>query len=61
MAGKGTRVPPVSNDDWQVEEDLRTLCRAREIQKDHKRMAKCTAMAKKKMMDLAVVADGDTE
>lgn len=47
---------PVSSDDWQVEEDLRTICRAKEIQKDPKRMAKVKELAKSKMIDMASVA-----
>lgn len=34
---------------WQIEEDLRTLQRAQEIQKDPKRMAKCKALADEQM------------
>ena len=48
-----------ASDDWQTEEDLRTLCRAEEIEKDPKRMAKVTALAQKKMVEMAgVVAEG---
>ena len=47
---------PVGVDDWQTEDDLRTLMRAEEIEKDPKRFAKVKAMAKKKMMDMAAVA-----
>ena len=45
-----------SMDDWRVEEDLRTLCRAEEIEKDPKRMAAVTALAKKKMLKMASIA-----
>lgn len=42
--------------DWQVQSDLETLCRAEEIEKDPKRMAAVTALAKSKMLKLAKVA-----
>lgn len=44
------------DDDWQIEDDLRTLMRAEEIEKDPKRLAKAQALAKKKLLDLAAVA-----
>ena len=47
----------VENDKWQVEDDLRTLCRAEEIKKDPKRYAKAKAMAKEKMMEHASIAN----
>ena len=43
---------PMECQDWQGEEDLRTMVRAEEIKKDPKRFAKVTALAKKKMMML---------
>lgn len=46
----------VPMDDWETEEDLRTLMRAKEIEKDPKRMAKAQALAKQKMMAAAAVA-----
>ena len=46
-----------SNNDWQVEDDLRTLCKAKEIEKDPKRMAACQKMADKKMKEMASVTD----
>lgn len=45
-----------SEDDWMVEDAMRTLMRAREIRNDKKLMAKVSAMAKEKLMDLADVA-----
>lgn len=48
--------PAYREDDWQTENDLRTLCDAEAIKKDPKRMKKCQEMAKKKMMDMASVA-----
>lgn len=50
-----------ANDDWQTEDDLRTLCKAKEIQNDSKRMKKCQEMAKKKMMEMGAVAGGDND
>lgn len=53
---------PIGYDtDWQCEEDLRTLVRAEEIKNDPKRFAKVTALAKKKMMDMAAVATDDKD
>lgn len=46
--------------DWQTEDDLRTLVRAREIEKDPKRMKAAQELAKKKMMEVAAVAS-DTD
>jgi hypothetical protein len=45
-----------SQDDWQAEDDLRTLMRAEEIEKDPKRLAKAQKLAKQKLLDLASVA-----
>jgi hypothetical protein len=61
MKGKMT-MAVMPNDDYQVEDDLRTLCRAAEIHKDPKRMKACQAMAKKKAAEMEKVAgmsDGD--
>lgn len=52
---------PMYHEDWQCEEDLRTMVRAEEIKKDPKRFAKVTAMAKQKMMDVAAVATDDKD
>ena len=52
---------PMYHEDWQCEEDLRTMIRAEEIKKDQKRFAKVTALAKKKMMDMAAVATDDKD
>lgn len=46
--------------DWQTEDDLRTLIRAKEIEKDPKRMEKVRALAQKKMLETASVAS-DTD
>jgi hypothetical protein len=48
-----------SNDDWQTEEDLRTLCRAKEIKADPKRMKKCKELAQRKMSEMGSVAGSD--
>lgn len=45
-----------SEDDWVVEDAMRTLMRAKEIRNDNKLMAKVSAMAKEKLMELADVA-----
>jgi hypothetical protein len=46
--------------DWECEEDLRTLVRAKEIEKDPKRYKAAQELAKKKMMEVAAVAS-DTD
>mgnify|MGYP003613195657 CR=1 FL=1 len=53
---KVTAIASQGPDDWECEEDLRTLIRAKEIEKDPKRFAKAKELAKKKMMDAAAVA-----
>ncbi len=45
-----------SDDDWQVESDLRTMIECDKIYKDPKRLAKAQALAKKQMMNMASVA-----
>lgn len=51
------------DDDWQVEEDLRTLCRAKEIEADPKRLKKCQELARKKRNEMKdiIATDGDTD
>ena len=48
----------VSSDDqkWKVEQDLRSLAEAAEINKDPKRLAAARALAKEKMADLQKIA-----
>jgi len=47
----------VSNSyDYRVESDLNTLLEAEKIEKDKKRMAKVRALAKQRMLEVAVVA-----
>lgn len=41
---------------WQAEDDMRTLLRAKEIEKDPKRMAAVREMAKQKMADIKQIA-----
>ena len=45
-----------SEDDWQVESDLRTMMESECIEKDPKRLAKVQALAKTKLLDLASIA-----
>lgn len=46
-----------SAEEWRIEQDLRTLTDAKEIQADPKRMAKVQAMARKKLETVAAVID----
>jgi hypothetical protein len=39
-------------DKWRVEDDMRTLMQAREIQRDPKRMAAVRKLAQEKMADM---------
>lgn len=41
---------------WQVEDDMRTLLRAKEIQRDPKRMAAVRQLAKEKMADMQTIS-----
>ena len=41
-----------SDDDWRVEDDMRTLARAEEIRKDPKRLKAALAKAKEKIAEL---------
>ena len=45
-----------SQDDWQAEDDLRTMIRCEQIEKDPKRVAKVQALAKQRMMEMASIA-----
>jgi hypothetical protein len=40
-------------DKWQAEDDLRTITRAKEIEKDKKRMAHVRRAAKEKLAEMA--------
>ncbi len=46
-----------SQDDWQTEDDLRTLARAEEIKGDKKRYKAALALAKTKIQDLQDLQD----
>ncbi len=50
-------------DKWQAEDDLRTITRAKEIEKDKKRMTNVRRAAKEKMAEMAnlkTIAAGGT-
>lgn len=53
---KGSGIVAVSDDDWECENDLRTMIEAERIEKDPKRMAKVRALAKKRMLESAAIA-----
>lgn len=56
MAKKSRGLVSIKPDEeWQVEDDMRTLMRAKEIQADSKRMAKVKALARKKLETVASV------
>lgn len=61
MAKKRNTIGIKPDEEWRVESDLRTLMEAKCIEKDPKRMAKCKAMAKEKMMEAAAVAGSDRD
>lgn len=48
-------------DDWQTEDDLRTLMRAEEIEKDPKRYKAAKELAKKKLLEMASLVDGSED
>lgn len=50
-----TAVPIRPAEEWAVEQDMRALMEAKEIQADPKRMAKVKAMARKKLESVAGV------
>jgi hypothetical protein len=49
-------VSDTSDQQWKVEQDLRSLAEAAEINKDPKRLKACQALAKEKMAELAKIA-----
>lgn len=61
MAGKKVKLSAVSpsNDDWETREDFRTLCEAKKIESDPKRMGKVREYAKTQMMNAASIATDD--
>ena len=58
MAKNGVKIS--SDEEWRVENDLRTLIEAKEIQKDSKRLAKVQAMAKEKLLEVSAIASENT-
>lgn len=46
----------MQEDDWMVEDAMRTLMRAEQIKKDKKLMAQVAKMAKDKLLELSSVA-----
>ncbi len=52
MKSPATKAP----DEWEVEDALRTLLRAKEIEKDTKLMEKVCKLAEEKMKDAASIA-----
>lgn len=57
MANKSLNA--TTDDDWRADSDLRTLMEAESIEKDPKRMKAAQALAKKRLLDLAVIAKGE--
>jgi len=53
---KKTVKPAYVDEDWQAEDDMRCLMRAREIKHDPKRLAKVKALAKKRLESMAGIA-----
>ncbi len=59
---KGNKALAVASDtDWQTEDDLRTLMRCEEIEKDPKRYQAAKDLAKKKLLEMASIASGEEE
>jgi hypothetical protein len=60
MATKSAKANTVamrsSEDDWQVESDLRTMMECEKIERDPKRLAAVQRLAKSKLIDLAGIA-----
>lgn len=44
------------DEEWRVEQDLRTMVECEAIEKDPKRLAKVQALAKRKMLEVAAIA-----
>lgn len=56
MAKGSNRTAEIKPDEeWRVEDDMRTLMNAKEIQSDPKRMAKVKTLARKKLETVATV------
>lgn len=56
MAKASTKSIALTDYDWEVENDLRTMMESEAIESDPKRLAKVQALAKKKMLDMAKLA-----
>jgi hypothetical protein len=56
MKGMKATMAAEPDDQWKVEQDLRTLCESKEIMADPARMAKCKKMAQKKMAEMKSIA-----
>lgn len=56
MAKASTKSIAKPDYDWETEDDLRTMMRAEEIEKDPKRLARLRALAKTKMLEMAALA-----
>lgn len=50
-----------SEAEWRAEDDMRTLARAAEIRNDPARLKAAQELAKKKLLELAQVAGGDSD
>lgn len=59
--GNITGMSPFDNAKWQAEDDLRTLQRALEIEKDSKRLKAAKALAKEKLVEMASIAGDQAE
>lgn len=55
---KSTPSAPASNEDWEIDDAVRTLTRAQEIENDPKLMAKVKKRAAEKAKELTEVANG---
>lgn len=60
-SGKAMNATVSPDEEWRVEEDMRTLINAREIQADPKRMAKVKTLARKRLETVAVVLGESSE
>lgn len=58
-SGNGAMIK--ADEEWRVEDDMRTLMRAKEIEADPKRMARVKAMAEKKLKEVAGVLSEASE
>lgn len=61
MGTKSKGNVPVCVDDWQAQDDLRTLARAREIKADPKRLAAVKKLAEQQMVAAAAAVASSTD